>query len=255
MKLSHILGVLTLANFCFAAIKFARTKKEILKVLQARNEKNERKVLVIDLDETLVYPTTKSFPHLDGNSFLVGNKILVYKRCYLDEFIDYIKDKFYVVIYTESSWNDYAKHVVENLDPSGTFIIGVFTKNDCSIKKKGIKKKMSRLDFLENFLIIDDLPDNYVLRNGETTNDYIRIHKWCGNAVDNVLLNLTHILEDWNSSDISREKYASSVNQKRKKLKSGNGKGLKLPNFPKVHEYKFEFKTERHLSLYDNKSN
>lgn len=136
----------------------------------------DKLLLILDIDETLIHATSKEIPHLDFN-FKVFN-YFVYKRPYLDDFLKFAFENFKVAFWSSAS-DDYVEIVVNTLIEnkfSPEFIWGqkrctpirkeliddygyyqsdgfahyLYTKQLKKIRKKGFR--------LERVIIIDDTP-------------------------------------------------------------------------------------------------
>ena len=85
------------------------------------NKKDNRKTLVLDLDETLIHSAFEPFIPRDDITLTMNMKdndiiIHVLKRPYLDEFLNIVTQKYEVVIFT-ASISDYANPLLDRLDP------------------------------------------------------------------------------------------------------------------------------------------
>jgi len=77
-------------------------------------EPSQNKILlVLDLDETLVYSTKSRL--FESEDFIVAD-YFVYKRPGLENFLKYIEQNFWVAIWT-SSTEEYAEEVIKNILP------------------------------------------------------------------------------------------------------------------------------------------
>ena len=92
-------------------------------------EKAERKLLVLDLDETLIYAAEE--PMESAPDFIVG-QYYVYRRPYLKEFLKFCFDNFEVAIWTSSTRN-YAERIIENLVDSKNEISFHWARDRCTI--------------------------------------------------------------------------------------------------------------------------
>jgi len=109
--------------------------------------------LVLDLDGTLV-----SSMHAQDNEFfrsifpspdlkIMGNKVWVYKRPYLDEFIEYCKVFKHVGVWIAAS-REYAEELASALFANRINLSFLMCNEDCQIVKKEI---------METFVYIKDL--------------------------------------------------------------------------------------------------
>lgn len=70
-----------------------------------------QKLLVLDLDETLIYATEE---RLEAEPDFAVGQYYVYKRPFLKEFLEFCFDNFEVAIWTSSTRN-YAEGIVKNI--------------------------------------------------------------------------------------------------------------------------------------------
>jgi RNA polymerase II subunit A small phosphatase-like protein len=103
-------------------------KKEHNKAVPKREEK---KLLILDIDETLIHATNKSLDRLPD--FMIS-KYQVYKRPYLDEFLQEIKEDFLLAIWSSAS-DDYVRAVVEKIIPKEIKLEFVWGRSRCTLKR------------------------------------------------------------------------------------------------------------------------
>jgi TFIIF-interacting CTD phosphatase-like protein len=124
----------------------------------------QTKLLILDLDETLVFATEEKLSGVED--FRVG-EYFVYKRPGLDRFITFAFAHFRVAVWT-SSGADYAKQAISRVFPDFERLEFAWTKERCTLRHDSelqtrywIKdlKKVRRLGHsLENILVVDDSP-------------------------------------------------------------------------------------------------
>ena len=145
--------------------------------------KNDNKILLIlDLDETLIHATDQK---LEGEPDFSIFDYLVYKRPYLQEFLNHIKDDFLIAIWSSAS-DDYVEAVVKKIIPIDLRLEFVWGRSRCSYRRnimideygyydpdpsnhhyyiKPLKKLKKQGYNLKRILIVDDSPhkskDNY----------------------------------------------------------------------------------------------
>ncbi|XP_038642578.1 carboxy-terminal domain RNA polymerase II polypeptide A small phosphatase 2-like isoform X1 [Scyliorhinus canicula] len=125
----------------------------------------ERFCLVIDLDETLIH---SSFKPIDNADFIVPLKIegvaqqaYVFKRPYVDEFLQRMGELFECVLFT-ASLAKYADPVTDLLDKWGVFRARLF-RESCVFHQGSYVKDLSRLGRdLNKIVIIDNSPASYI---------------------------------------------------------------------------------------------
>ena len=125
-----------------------------------------RKLLVLDLDETLVHATEHALER--DADFRVG-PYFVYRRPHLEDFIRRVGELFEIGVWT-SSGSAYARQVVEQIFPAGmvrfvwasprcTQALDMETGQYASTKNL---RKLKRMGFaLESIIAVDDTPFKY----------------------------------------------------------------------------------------------
>jgi TFIIF-interacting CTD phosphatase-like protein len=158
------------------------------------------KLLILDLDETLVHAT--EMPLARQADFLVYD-YHVYKRPYLDIFLTTCLDWFDVAVWT-SSGAEYATEVVTAIFPDPQALKFVWTSDRCSItcnynfdliddtypqyySRKPLKKVKRRGYDLESVIAVDDTPKKWEKSYG----NLITIKPFEGDELD---LELKHLL-------------------------------------------------------------
>lgn len=137
--------------------------------------KSDKILLILDLDETLIYATRDELTH--KADFKVGT-YHVYKRPWLDEFISFVETNFIVAVWSSAS-DEYVEEVVKNIFPDESRLAFVWGRSRC-VQKRNLQideqgyysddyyahyhfvkplKKVKRHGFeLDRILIIDDTP-------------------------------------------------------------------------------------------------
>jgi len=173
----------------------------------------DKLLLILDIDETLIHATSKEISHLDFD-FKVFN-YFVYKRPYLDDFLQFAFENFKVAFWSSAS-DDYVEIIVNTLIESKfspEFIWGqkrctpirkeliddygyyqsdgfahyLYTKQLKKIRKKGFR--------LERAIIIDDTPSKVSNSYGNA----IYIDEYLGNMNDMELQKLILYLPQFKS--------------------------------------------------------
>jgi RNA polymerase II subunit A small phosphatase-like protein len=156
----------------------------------------DRKLLVLDLDETLVHATDQ--PLARAEDFKAG-PYHVYRRPHLSEFIAFALARFHVGVWT-SSGEQYAARVVESVFPAGalqfvwasqrcTVARDWQTGEYCTLKKLGkLKRKGYRLD---SIIAVDDTPSKYERSFG----NLVAVQEYLGAEQDDELLLLMRYLD------------------------------------------------------------
>jgi len=155
---------------------------------------NDRKCLVLDLDETLVHSSfqpmdcTFSLP-LDIN----GNEYEVYVRVrpFVAEFLAECAKWFELVIFT-ASMSDYANPVIDTIDKAGLIKHRLFRESCVLHERQFYVKDLSRLGReLKDCIIIDNSSLSYMFN----PTNAIGCTSWLGDETDTELLDLLPVLE------------------------------------------------------------
>lgn len=157
----------------------------------------EKKLLILDLDETLVYATEEKLERQED--FTIGEYI-VYKRPYLQEFIAFCLENFDVAVWTSSTQN-YAIKIVEEIFQNPNELKFLWSRLRCTIsfdeeeRENFLEKKMTKVGRrgydLNKVIVIDDLPQ--VWRN--SYGNLVRVNPFFGETDDNELQKLIIYLE------------------------------------------------------------
>lgn len=175
-------------------------------------EKKRKKVLVLDLDETLIHSLSRGTPRSLGSSAAchmielkvnsVATLYYVYKRPFCDFFLKEISRWFELQIFT-ASVKEYADPIIDWLESEIVdHKLGgapVFTKRyyrgDCTYRQgvgyiKDLLKIFGRDDDLKNVIILDNSPISYALQE----HNGVMIEGWINDQNDRDLLNLIPML-------------------------------------------------------------
>jgi len=132
-----------------------------------------RKYLVLDLDETLIHtrdtPYEKDIPSLHFRTSRSKTKFYVAIRPHLIEFLEEMSQLYTIVIFTASS-KEYAEAMIKRLN-IGKYINRLFHREDCMSKWHGVSKNLSILGVpLKDVVLVDDSlgnayyqPENFLL--------------------------------------------------------------------------------------------
>lgn len=175
--------------------------------------KKRKKILILDLDETLIHSLSRGSPRSYASSSTLHmieiklNKIsslyYVHKRPYCDHFLNEVSKHFELQIFT-ASVREYADPIIDwleesILDRSNSSGKKVFTKryyrNDCTYREgvgyiKDLSKFFQREDDLKNVIILDNSPISYALHEDNA----VMIEGWINDQRDNDLLSLLPML-------------------------------------------------------------
>ncbi|MBE9042621.1 HAD family hydrolase [Oscillatoriales cyanobacterium LEGE 11467] len=127
-----------------------------------------QKLLILDLDETLIFST--EIPLEYPECFKVPN-YYVYLRPNFKYFIEYCFDNFEVAVWTASS-RDYADEIIDRIFPDRHKLVFLWSNDRCTLKFhwqtgdyefiKDLKKVKKRGYPLEKILFVDDRPENLI---------------------------------------------------------------------------------------------
>lgn len=154
-------------------------------------------LLILDIDETLVHAT--KVPLNIPYDFSLAN-YFVYKRPYVDDFIDFCMDRFDVALWT-SSTAGYATIMADELFKNKKLHF-VWSRKRCTQRINNEDKcyiwfkklsKVKKLGFgLEKVLVVDDSPEKHEKNYG----NLIQVRPFTGNPADTELLLLMQYLDD-----------------------------------------------------------
>lgn len=160
-----------------------------------------RKLLVLDLDETLIH---SSFKFVHNADFIIpvriedrDHEIYVIKRPGVDEFMKRMGELFEIVVFT-ASVSKYADPLLDQLDIHHVvhhrlFRESCYNHNGNFVKHLGILGRP-----LEDVIILDNTPTSYIFHPQHA----VPVSSWFSDAHDNELLDMVPILEDLSSKDV-----------------------------------------------------
>jgi RNA polymerase II subunit A small phosphatase-like protein len=155
------------------------------------------KLLILDLDETLIYSTTNELERpCDFKVF----DYFVYKRPGVEDFISDCANWFQLAVWT-SSGCDYAREIIQHIFPESVQLQFVFTSERCTARFDGESgkyfyskplKKIKRKGYsLNQVLIVDDTPETFLQNYGNA----ILVQKYEGFEEDRELFVLLKYLD------------------------------------------------------------
>ncbi|CDW53089.1 CTD nuclear envelope phosphatase 1 [Trichuris trichiura] len=171
--------------------------------LSAQLQHVQTKILVLDLDETLVHSCYDILPeesqlkgyeadlvfHISAKNRKV--KTEVYKRPYVDAFLDMVSKWYLLVIYT-AAMEEYADPIINMLDGSrGILNIRLYRKHCLPLNVSLTKDLRIICDDLRRICIIDNSPTAYLCY----PQNAVPIKEWTGNRSDTALLDLLPFLD------------------------------------------------------------
>ena len=171
-------------------------------ILLLPKKNDNKKTLVLDLDETLIHSAFEPFKMKNDITLNLkiqndNYKIYILKRPYLDQFLNIVTDKYEVIIFT-ASIPDYANPLLDRLDPYKKIKYRLFrqhcTKSDNGLFLKNLNKLGRNL---KDIIIIDNNPISYSLHkmNG------LPILTWHSIQSDNELIKIIPLLTYLTSVD------------------------------------------------------
>jgi Dullard-like phosphatase family protein len=146
-------------------------------------EKENKKTLVLDLDETLVHYST-FLPHPNVKSIEVGSpSFTVWLRPGLEQFLKFALHNFDVFVYTYGD-RSYAKPILDVILPSLDENHRLY-RDSCQIKKGNVFKDLGMFERKQENLILVD--DNRAAARFHPQNT-LQITNWEGSPKDDALL-------------------------------------------------------------------
>ena len=156
---------------------------------------SERKLLVLDLDETLIHASETQLAHQED--FRVG-QYFVYLRPHLEEFVSFAFSTFRVGVWTASG-EIYAAQVIEKVFQNQGLEF-VWSSQRCTLARdwdsgsyqtiKNLRKLKSKGYPLESIIAVDDTPSKYAKSYG----NLVAVREYLGDRSDNELLLLLSYL-------------------------------------------------------------
>lgn len=151
------------------------------------------KLLILDLDETLIHATSDKLSITEDFQF---DKYFIYKRPYLNSFLLDISMHYKIGIWSSAD-DDYVNHIVNQITPDNFQFEFIWGRSRCSYKRdidldtfvfeKRLDKLKKRGFRLEQILIIDDSPEKSRTNYGNA----IYIKEFTGETSD-IELKLLH---------------------------------------------------------------
>ena len=156
-------------------------------------------LLILDLDETLIYSSLEKLPDTEQLQHIIWNKYFIHQRPFLNKFLHRIKDYYKLAVWT-SAGDEYAAKIIGFTGLQNLSLEFIWTRKRCTLKREPetgtsyyLKnlKKVFKLGYLkEKVLIVDDTPENLNQQYG----NYIRILPFQGDKNDRDLLKLLNYL-------------------------------------------------------------
>ncbi len=157
----------------------------------------ETKLLILDLDETLIYAAERNLER--DFDFIVG-RYFVYKRPFLDDFLKFCLENFEVAVWTTAT-EKYAAQIVENIFDYKDPLSFIWSRERCTsgfdaetkniFYEKKIAKIKNRGYNLESIIAVDDSPEPWRSSYG----NLVRVQPFFGETADEELKFLAIYLE------------------------------------------------------------
>eukprot|EP01135_Chromosphaera_perkinsii_P006631 Nk52_evm33s554 gene=Nk52_evmTU33s554 len=156
----------------------------------------KKKILVLDLDETLIHSSVKDVNvQYDLKIEIFINRMAclfyVYKRPYVDFFLETVQQWYNLVIFT-ASIKEYGCPVIDSLDAGKGLFQRRYYRESCIHEGGSFIKDLKLIDpDLRNIMIIDNSPAAYAFQQENA----IPIESWMDNPNDEALLDLLPFLD------------------------------------------------------------
>ena len=187
----------------FNVDNYNKDKKNIYENKEPKKIDFNKKMLILDLDETLVHSCFKpNNNNLNNNipkpDILLNIKfngkyheVLVYKRPFVDEFLEKMNKYYNLIIFT-ASVQEYADPLLDQLDKN-KFIKLRYYRHSCLMDKNGkfVKNLSSIYNDLKNVILLDNNPISYSYNKSNG----LPIITWHFDKKDRELLKVIPILE------------------------------------------------------------
>ena len=126
-------------------------------------KKHDKKLLLLGLDETLVFSDGMEFEYKDytfnfhfNDKYDQKEKVFTKVRPYVDAFLETMSQHYEIAVYT-TGVKSYAEGVIARLDPEGKFISNIYSREHCLHTRHGIFKEVSKLGrSLKDVVMVDD---------------------------------------------------------------------------------------------------
>ena len=155
-------------------------------------------LLILDIDETLIFASEGA---IDRSSDFQFSNFSVWKRPFLDEFLQHCFERFSVAIWTSSTKN-YAQEIVDNILDRGQELEFLWTRERCTPR---VFSELQKFEYLKDLGKIKrkgyDLKQTIMVDNtsGKLIRNYgnlVRIDDFVGDQNDRELKRLRNYLND-----------------------------------------------------------
>ena len=179
-----------------------QNKKGIFDIKENKNINHNKKMLILDLDETLVHSCFKPMENINNNlprpdiylKIKFHSKfhdVFVHKRPFVDEFLEKMSKYYNLIIFT-ASVQEYADPLLDQLDKN-RYIKLRYYRNSCLLDKNGkfVKNLATIYNDLKNVILLDNNPISYSYNK----NNGLPIITWHFDKKDRELVKMIPILE------------------------------------------------------------
>jgi TFIIF-interacting CTD phosphatase-like protein len=151
------------------------------------------RLLVLDLDETLIYTTETP---LSRDPHWTFNEYSIYRRPYLDAFLAYCQANFDLGVWS-SAGDEYVAFVAQKLFPDPSSLKFVWGGSRCIHRSSGITnikdlRKLQRFKYLPHEILIVDDSAEKVSRQPK---NLVLIPPYAGDPEDNELSSVIELIE------------------------------------------------------------
>jgi len=153
-------------------------------MFDSNGEQPEKKLLILDLDETLIHGSEEA----QDDSFQVGSFSVV-ERPYVRSFMAWCREHFTVAIWTTAT-EDYTRLILQTICGTDYPFEFIWCRDRCTLKGQGddgelrwlkdLKKVRKKGWNLEQVLMLEDTPQNLARHYGNV----IPIHPFTGDQDD-----------------------------------------------------------------------
>jgi len=185
---------------CVDGSQYTPTDRISFLLPPARHQDEQKKCMVIDLDETLVH---SSFKPINNADFIVPveidntvHQVYVLKRPYVDEFLKRMGELYECILFT-ASLAKYADPVADLLDQWGVFRARLF-RESCVYYRGNYVKDLNKLGRdLQQIVIVDNSPASYIFH----PDNAVPVASWFDDMNDNELMDLIPFFEKLSKMD------------------------------------------------------
>ena len=188
-------------NYLYDSYVQNKPRKKIINIDDKKNINQNKKMLILDLDETLVHSCLKPI-QIKGHSIQPDialqvkfhqnyHNVYVLKRPYVDEFLEEM-DKYYNIIIFTASVQEYADPLLDKLDKKKVIKVRYY-RNSCTLDKNGkfVKDLGTLYKDLSNVILLDNNPISYSYNKSNG----LPIITWHFDKKDKELKNLIPVLQ------------------------------------------------------------